>query len=85
MAMGELQSTTRLIASAAQVLSEEHPMTIRQLFYRLVSAGVTENCLGDYQRISRVMTKAREDSRVPFEWIVDRSRASYHSRRWLVL
>jgi len=82
MARSEWQSTTKLIASAAQVLAAEHPMTIRQLFYRLVSATIIENCLRDYQRVSMAMTKAREDDRVPFEWIVDRSRVTYSSRGW---
>jgi len=80
MAKGEWRSTTRLIETAINILAKEFPMTIRQLFYRLVSAVAIENCLRDYQRVSQVMTKAREDGRVPFEWIVDRSRATYSSR-----
>jgi len=82
MAKGEWRSTTRLIETAINILAKEFPMTIRQLFYRLVSAVAIENCLRDYQRVSQVMTKAREDGRVPFEWIVDRSRVTYSSRGW---
>jgi len=82
MAHGEWQSTTELITAAMKVLAQEWPMTIRQLFYRLVSMLIIENCLRDYQRVSTAMTKAREDGRVPYERIVDRSRASYSSRRW---
>jgi hypothetical protein len=79
MAKNEWKSTTMLIDAAIDILEQENPMTIRQLFYRLVSAAVIENCLADYQRVSKVMTKAREDERVPYEWIVDRSRATYRS------
>src|SRR5215471_2314582 len=82
MAKGEWRSTTRLIETAINILAKEFPMTIRQLFYGLVSAVAIENCLRDYQRVSQVMTKAREDGRVPFEWIVDRSRVTYSSRGW---
>jgi hypothetical protein len=57
-------------------------MTIRQLFYRLVSQATIENRLPDYQRVSKAMTKARKDGRVPYEWIVDRSRSSYHNPGW---
>jgi len=39
----------------------EHPMTVRQLFYRRVSAGTITNGLRDYQRVSRLITKARRD------------------------
>jgi hypothetical protein len=43
MARGEWQSTTELIDAAVLVLKAEHPMTIRQLFYRLVSAALIDN------------------------------------------
>jgi len=82
MAKGEWKKTTRLIEAAVNILEQENPMTIRQLFYRLVSVAEIENCLRDYQRVSIAMTKAREDGRVPYEWIVDRSRATYSSRGW---
>ena len=52
-------------------------MTVRQLFYRLVSIGEVENTHGHYQRVSRVMTKARDDGRCDFDRIVDRSRPTY--------
>ncbi len=52
-------------------------MTVRQLFYRLVSAELLANSRADYCRVSRVLTKARERGKIPFEWIVDRSRPTY--------
>jgi len=82
MAKREWQSTTELIDRAIEILKVENPMTIRQLFYRLVSVAIIANCLRDYQRVSKAMTRAREDRRVPYAWIVDRSRASYSSRGW---
>jgi hypothetical protein len=45
-----------------QVLSAEQPMTIRQLFYRLVSDQALENSVRDYKKLSRVMTDARESA-----------------------
>jgi hypothetical protein len=77
MAKAELIRTRKLIEAAVHILSNEWPMTIRQLFYRLVSARCLENDRSDYQRVSRVMTNARDDGRCPFEWIVDRSRPEY--------
>jgi hypothetical protein len=79
MATREWIRTTRFIRAALKILAAENPMTVRQLFYRLVSAGVIENTRGDYQKSSRMMTKAREDGRCPFEWIVDRSRPTYEA------
>jgi hypothetical protein len=78
MAKAEWQTTTTLIDEALAILEDEYPMTIRQLFYRLVSAaGDHNNNRSFYCMVSRVMTKARIDRRCPWEWIVDRSRPEY--------
>jgi len=77
MAQGEWESTRQLIEEAAAILAEQSPMTIRQLFYRLVSIGAIENSRDDYQPVSTVMTKARNDGRIGFNAIVDRSRPEY--------
>ena len=79
MAKGEWKGTTEFIEKALSILKDEHPMTVRQLFYRLVSAGVIENTKDRYQYVSRMMTKARRDDRCPYEWLVDRSRPTYLS------
>ena len=77
MAKSELLRTRQLIEAAVTILDEENPMTIRQLFYRLVSVGQIQNNRGDYQKVSRAMTTARDDGRIDWEWIVDRSRSEY--------
>jgi hypothetical protein len=82
MSQGEWRSTTGIIEAAVEILGDENPMTIRQLFYRLVSVHVIENQVRDYHQIIRLMTKARKDGRVDYDWIVDRSRATYKSHIW---
>jgi hypothetical protein len=77
MAQGEWKRSSRLIDSAVVILEEENPMTIRQLFYRLVSVGEIPNDRASYQLISCLMTKAPDDGRCEFDWIVDRSRPEY--------
>jgi hypothetical protein len=78
----ERRHVTELIDAAVDILDLEHPMTIRQLFYRLVSAGKIPNQHKYYHLVSRVMTKAREDGRVEFDYIVDRSRPAYQPNVW---
>jgi hypothetical protein len=78
----QLVKTRRLIAAAQEALAAESPMTLRQLFYRLVSSEVLENSRADYVRLSRVMTQAREDSEMDFDHIVDRSRPEYEPNVW---
>ena len=77
MARGKWTATTELVERAERILSAEQPMTIRQLFYRLVSVQALENSVPEYKKLSRVMTDARESGQVPFSWIVDRSRPTY--------
>src|SRR5690242_15829915 len=82
MAKGEWDKTKNLIAAAVDILAEENPMTVRQLFYRLVSVGELTNSRADYQRLSVVMSKARQDGRCEYDWIVDRSRPEYRPSVW---
>ena len=77
MAKAEWRGTTEIISEMLAILEAEHPMTVRQLFYRLVSVGTITNSLGEYQRVSRLITKARRDDRCPYEYVVDRSRPTY--------
>ncbi len=77
MARGLWDKSRELIDWARGILEREWPMTIRQIFYRLVSMGLIKNTKADYQRVIRLMTIARNDGRIPFNWIVDRSRPVY--------
>lgn len=77
MAKGEWVATTRIIEAAAEILAAEFPMTLRQCFYRLVSMEIIQNTRRDYQALSRILTKARGDGRIEYEWLVDRSRPLY--------
>jgi hypothetical protein len=81
-AKGEWAETTRLIEESVAILKLEHPATIRQLFYRLVDGLWIPNSQSAYQKVSRIMKKAREDGRVPYEWIVDRTRPVYSPNVW---
>jgi hypothetical protein len=90
MSQAEYLTTTKFIEVARVILERQRPMTIRQLFYQMVGlADDTKREIGgfgnsqkDYRRVSRMMTKAREDKRVPWDWIVDRSRPTYEPQVW---
>jgi hypothetical protein len=58
-----------------QVLADDHPMTVRQVFYQLVVRGVVEKTEAEYnQAVIRLMTDMRISGDLPFEWVVDESR-----------
>ena len=50
------------------------PLTLRQVYYQCVSAMILENNLKSYQKLSRLLVKARLDGRVSWEAMEDRSR-----------
>jgi hypothetical protein len=82
MPKAETLRTRSLIAKAANILAEEQPMTVRQLFYRLVSVGTLENTVANYSKVSRILTIARDDERISWTAIVDRSRPEYAPNVW---
>lgn len=58
----------------ADILEEDNPATVRQVYYRLVSAGVIEKTEQEYKRTVRLLTAMRHDEEVPMEWIADYTR-----------
>src|SRR5215472_8341492 len=58
-----------------QVLNEEHPMTVRQVFYRMVSSGVIAKTEAEYKStICRLLAKLRRQEIIPYRWIADNTR-----------
>jgi hypothetical protein len=62
------------LAVAIQVLREQHPMTVRQVYYQLVARQVLPNKVTMYQAVSELLRDARKSGDIPWEWIEDRLR-----------
>jgi len=56
------------------VLEANHPMTVRQVYYQLVARQVIENRQAQYQAISTLLVKMRQDGEVPWDYVEDRNR-----------
>jgi hypothetical protein len=57
------------------LLTSDHPMTVRQVFYRLESMGVVKKTEGEYKgTVCRLLTEMRRDGTIPFSWIADSTR-----------
>jgi hypothetical protein len=63
-------------AVAREELIEAHPMTLRQVHYRIVARADTTytNTQGDYNQLSRWLVQERLSGAIPWEWIEDRLR-----------
>ena len=72
-----------LAAVAVEIAFFEKPLTLRGLFYRVVSAGFLPSTdKKHYVRIGRLMTKLREAGVIPFNWLVDNLRSSIKPSSW---
>lgn len=57
------------------LLAADHPMTVRQLYYRMVSAGIIDKTESEYNAtVGRLLTEMRLEGRIPFGWIADNTR-----------
>jgi len=57
-----------------EILEADNPATVRQVYYRLVSAGVIAKTESEYKRTVRLLTGLRREGRVPMAWIADLTR-----------
>jgi len=80
--MGKHAKTLAVLQVAVEVLTEAHPMTVRQVYYQLVSRQVIENNRSQYQAVSNLLVDARKDGIVPWEWIEDRLRRPRRVAMW---
>ena len=63
-----------LDASIVNILSIEAPLTLRQLYYRLVAAGAIDKTEAAYGAVKRRLLDLRESGRVPWRHVVDNTR-----------
>jgi hypothetical protein len=57
------------------ILSEDNPQTVRQVFYALTVKGVIAKAEIEYQRtVIRLLVEMREAGKIPFGWIADNTR-----------
>lgn len=80
--MSKHAKTVRLIEIARDILAEQNPMTVRQVYYQLVSRQVIENTRGAYQAVSNALVDARREGAIPWEWIEDRLRRPRTVNMW---
>jgi hypothetical protein len=57
-------------------------MTVRQVYYQLVSRQVVENTRCRYQSVSDALVAGRKEGRIPWDWIEDRIRRPRHVSMW---
>ncbi len=74
--------TKRIIDEARGILAEAHPMTVRQVYYQLVSRQAIENSRSQYNSLCKALVGARKEGIIPWDWIEDRLRRPRHVNMW---
>lgn len=67
----ELEAVDAAIVEAARA---EHPVTLRGVYYRVVSAGAVEKTEKGYRLVGRQLLKLRRNGTVPYNWVTDGTR-----------
>jgi hypothetical protein len=80
--MSRHAKTQNIIDQAHDILEAFNPMTVRQVYYQLVSRQVIENSRTAYQSVSNALVDARLEGSIPWEWIEDRLRRPRHVSMW---
>lgn len=93
--MGHTERTAALVELALKLLTEEHPETLRGLYYRLVCAkafaswparksvsGGEPDGNAYYDAVGVMIADARLEGVIPWEWIEDRTRRPYRLSTW---
>src|SRR5262249_33092790 len=75
MSIKHLDAFHTLRFTSIKIIEERQPITVRGVCYCLFVLRLIDSMAKkSTQRISRIMTGAREDGLIPWEWIVDDSR-----------
>ena len=57
------------------ILEEDHPQTVRQVFYALTVRGIIKKAEPEYHgTVIRLLVEMREAGQIPFEWLADNTR-----------
>jgi hypothetical protein len=80
--MSKHQKTRTILEAAHSILEAHHPMTVRQVYYQLVSIQVSENSRSAYQAVSIALVGARKEGFIPWSWIEDRTRRPRKVSMW---
>lgn len=81
--VGFIGKNLRLACVATELALKQKPITLRGLFYQVVSAGwLPDTNRKHYTRLGRILTVLREAGIVPFSWIVDNVRDTDKPSSW---
>ncbi len=76
MGRGRSAKSVELVAAAADILEAIQPCSVRAVCYQLFTRALIDGMdKGTTNRVGQLLTRAREEGEIPWEWIVQEGRA----------
>jgi hypothetical protein len=80
---GRAKASIDLIEAMYSAAEKAQPITGRGIGYKLFTAGLIPSMSrNDMQKVYRLLKEAREEGKIPWEWIVDETRAIEKTPTW---
>jgi hypothetical protein len=80
---GRAQHSLDLIDAMYAAAQKAHPITGRGIGYKLFTARLIPSMArNEMQRVYRLLKEAREEARIPWDWIVDETRSVERVLTW---
>lgn len=57
-----------------RIMAADHPMTLRGVFYRLVSESIIPKAENEYDKVGDYLLKLRREGAIPYHWVADSTR-----------
>jgi hypothetical protein len=57
-----------------EIVEEDQPMTVRQVYYQAEVHGIVGKTDTDYDKVQDMLTDLRRGGQIPYEWIIDEGR-----------
>jgi hypothetical protein len=61
-------------AALCQIIAEQRPMTVRQVFYQATVQNLVDKTEAGYTKVQTDLVKMRQDGSLPYSWIADNTR-----------
>src|SRR5689334_1966707 len=83
MGRGRSQKSLALVQLAREILEEIQPASVRAVCYQLFTRGAIPSMeKTQTNRVGTLLTRAREEGEIPWEWIVQEGRAVEKIATW---
>src|SRR4051812_36509159 len=57
-----------------EIIAEQKPMTVRQVFYQATVRGIVEKAETGYDKVQRDLVEMRREGTLPYGWLADNTR-----------